>query len=340
MAAAVARVAADPARDLYDAIGDFLADQRLGVDPVNYAFVHRILSQPNGPLAQAVRALTDGGVRLTGRDIETLGGNVQAGAREATAPTERAPANAVELLVAQTQMQVDGFADMVSAMQEEAQDFGRDLAASADALRNHADNRDILRLTAEMVDRVRVSEERLERARQETATLREQLDVARDDARRDPLTDLPNRRGFIEAFTENSATGVPLCLAVCDVDHFKNVNDRFGHAIGDRVLAVLGDSLAEACRGHVVARYGGEEFAVLFVGLDAPAAVAMLEAARERIASRRYRVRENAEPLGAITISAGFVAVSAGEPVEAAFARADALLYQAKANGRNRVVGN
>ena len=339
-AATLRATASDPSRDLYLAIGAFLTDQRLAIDPVNYAFAHRVLSQPNGPLALAVRALTDDGVRLSSRDIEALGGEYRVGGRDAAAAVPEPAGKQADRLVAQTQLQVEGFADMVSAMRDEAQGFGRDLAASADAMRGTEGGHHIVALTAAMIERIHASETRLEAATREANALREQLEEARDDARRDPLTDLPNRRGFVEAFAARSAAGEQLCLAVCDVDHFKLVNDRFGHAIGDRVLSVLGDSLAEACKGHVVSRYGGEEFAILFSGIEPEAARELLDYARGRIASRRYRVRENAEPLGAITFSAGFVAVVPDETIEIAFARADALLYAAKAAGRNCVRGD
>ncbi|WP_448662804.1 GGDEF domain-containing protein [Sphingomonas sp. CJ20] len=331
---------ADAARGLYDRIGAFLADQRLDPDPGNYAFAYHLLADPEGPLARAVHALTDGGVRLTQRDIATLGVEMQPGpaaAAPAATTTQKAQG-----LVARTQMQVEGFADMVSAMRVETEGFGRDLAASAAAISRSTGTGgtaimvdEVARITAAMLARVRSAEARLETATREASELRKKLEEARDNARRDPLTDLPNRRAFEEAYAAQQASGVAVCIAVCDVDHFKSVNDRFGHAVGDRVLKAIGEALTQACAGHLVARYGGEEFAVLFAGIDLAAAADTLDTARATVATRRYRVRESDAPLGEITFSAGLTPVHPDDPYHAAFQRADGLLYAAKSAGRN-----
>jgi diguanylate cyclase len=329
----------DPVWQLYNSIGTFLSDHRLDIDPVNYAFAHRLLSDPKGPLSRAVAAITDGGVRLTARDIISLGSEVHTGPRAADAVESVGKADA---LVARTQMQVEGFADMVDAIRVETQDFGRDLAASAHAMRGSGDAPlaiGIARLAEQMLERVNSAESRLDDATREASALREQLEEARDDARRDPLTGLPNRRGFFESYAECQAAGTPMCVAICDIDRFKHVNDRFGHSVGDRVLAAIAESLVEGCEAHLVARYGGEEFVILFAGIDAKTAQETLDRVRARVAGKRYRIRENSEPLGAVTFSAGFIEVASGEAAEAAITRADALLYAAKSEGRNRVIG-
>lgn len=322
---------------LFDSIGRFLAEHRLSPDPRHYAFAYRVLSDPDGPLAKAVASLTDGGFRLSARDIEALGGEIGALTTPDAPDTAR---KAADGLVAQTQMQVDGFTDMMQAMRDETRGFGRDLAASADAIKRSRDAvgvEEVVRLTGVMLDRVRSAETRLEEATHEASELRAKLEEARDNARRDPLTDLPNRRAFEEAYAAQAASGAPLCIAVCDVDHFKLVNDRFGHAVGDRVLKAIGEALLKACAGHLVARYGGEEFAVLFAGVEPQIALATLEEARSTVAAKRYRLRESDEPLGAVTFSAGLTEASCNEALGTAFARADRLLYAAKDAGRNQL---
>ncbi|MEP9359114.1 GGDEF domain-containing protein [Sphingomonas sp. KR3-1] len=320
----------DAARNLYDRIGEFLVDQRLDPDPANYAFAYQLLANPDGPLARAVHTLTDGGIRLTRRDIETLG---------CDAPVAGTPSATIEKaqgLVAATQMQVEGFQDMVSAMRAETKDFGRDLAASAQAMQSSGgDGIEIGRITATMIERVRSAEERLESANREANELRTKLEEARDNARKDPLTGLPNRRAFEEAYAAKAAAGAKICMAVCDVDHFKSVNDRFGHVVGDRVLKALGEALSDTCKGHLVARYGGEEFVVLFTGLAPKAARDVLDRARVAVSAKRYRLRETDAPLGEITFSAGLSAAEPGEVFGTVFHRADQLCYAAKNGGRN-----
>lgn len=340
LAQAVVSFGTSPESDrLFHAIGHFLADQRLEPNPANFTFAYHILVDPDGPLARAVAALTDGGVRLTARDIGELGGS----ADPTRAQVDPAKSRDVESLVAKTQMQVEGFEDMVRSMHAEARGFGQDLAASAAAIHRSRESDsasmvdEVALLTASMIDRIHRAEARLEQATSEASELRSKLEEARDNARRDPLTDLPNRRAFEEAFSARAQTGEPVLIAVCDVDHFKSVNDRFGHAVGDRVLRAIGAELQKGCSGHLVARHGGEEFAVLFADIDRGAAFALLEAAREAVADKRYRLRETDAPLGEVTFSAGIAETIPGEDLIAAFQRADTLLYAAKNGGRNQV---
>lgn len=328
----------DPARDIYDRIGDFLRDQRLDPAPANYAVAYELFDDPEGPLAQAVHALTDGGVRLTRRDIEMLGVHLDAN------KPDKVVKQRAEGLVARTQIQVEGFEDMMTAMRAETAGFGRDLAASAEAISSATVGTDesmvigeVSRLTGSMLRRVRSAEARLESATREASELRKKLEEARDNARRDPLTELPNRRAFEEAYAAQAASGAPLCIAICDVDHFKSVNDRFGHAVGDRVLKAIGEALTQSCPGQLVARYGGEEFAILFTGMTIDAARATLDTARATVSTKRYRLRESDAPLGEITFSAGLTVTQREDSFQTSFQRADRLLYDAKTAGRNRL---
>jgi diguanylate cyclase len=331
----------DASAELFWRIGEFLRDNHLSPDPLHYAFAYRVLTDTHGPLARAVAHLTDGGVRLSRRDIENLGGEI--GALAPPPPTQEVLRGRSDGLVAQTQMQVEDFTDIVQAMRAETEGFGRDLAASADAIRHRHDALgpetlgvdEVVRITTRMLDRVRSAETRLEAATREATELRARLEEARDNARRDPLTDLPNRRAFEEAYAAQMATGAPVCVAVCDIDHFKRVNDQFGHMVGDRVLKAIGEALRLGCEGHFVARYGGEEFAILFADTPRDTAMATLETARETVAAKRYRLRESDELLGSVTFSAGLTAAAQDEPFGTVFARADALLYAAKHAGRN-----
>ena len=321
---------------LFAAIGDFLCVHGLAPDPAHYSFAHAALTDP--AINAAVERLTDGQVRLTRQEIEQLGGRVSP-LKTAAEPAERRERQAARL-VAETQAQVDGFADLMRSFRHEASGFGRDLVESAAAIRQRPGVTgldEIARITGGMLDRLRDTEGRLARATSETDALRAKLVEAQDTARRDPLTGLANRLAFEEAFTQCRDAGATCCLALCDVDHFKRLNDDHGHAVGDRVLSAIGAELASACDGHLVARHGGEEFAVLISGMPLAAAATLLDRARASLAAKRYRNRESDRPLGQVTFSAGVTAVRADEQADAAFARADRLLYTAKAEGRDRV---
>ncbi len=335
-------------KDLFAEIGAFLAHHGLGPDPAHYSFAHAILSCPDGPTALAVRRMSDNGLRLTCADIQRMGGTAVPGPPvgqdvwqdERSAAEERA-----ETLVAQTRVQVEGFADMVRSMHDDTREFGRDLAErrtsiTAAATLDAIDQ--VVRITDTMLGRIRDTEARLARTSEEVELLRERLTDAQDDARRDSLTDLPNRRAFEEAYDARDSKAGPWCLAICDIDRFKRFNDQHGHAVGDRVLKAVGAMLAEGVQnGHdhnVTARFGGEEFVVLAAGSSLQEGARLLDTVRADVGDRRLRTRDTDKPLGQVTISAGITCIRENEPIDVAFDRADRLLYEAKAGGRDQVV--
>lgn len=159
-------------------------------------------------------------------------------------------------------------------------------------------------------------------------------------AHEDDLTGLKNRRYAHGALAERLAAcppGQTVCVAMADADHFKSVNDRFGHSTGDDVLRRLA-SLLSAGLGpdDFVARLGGEEFLLVMTGRT-EAMAAACEARRQSVEDGPWS--DIAEDL-AVSISIGFAAVGAGEPVSDALARADTALYQSKSSGRNRMTIN
>ena len=166
------------------------------------------------------------------------------------------------------------------------------------------------------------------------ASLQQEL---RDQALRDPLTGLYNRRALAERFADERghqrATGQPLALAVIDVDHFKTINDAHGHAAGDRVLCGLAREMRDALRASdTVFRTGGEEFALLLPNADAENALRRVEALRERVASADLGLAGRT-----VTFSGGVAAVAPGrDTLDSLLHAADAALYAAKAAGRNR----
>jgi diguanylate cyclase (GGDEF)-like protein len=148
----------------------------------------------------------------------------------------------------------------------------------------------------------------------------------------DPLTGLANRRswdGSLEReFARASRAGLPLSVLLCDIDRFKFVNDRLGHAIGDRVLETVAGVLMRRVRtGDLVARIGGDEFAILCADTDLEGAAALAESLRRRIESTDFPER----PDDVITVSIGVAACkSVDATADAAMLRADARLYEAK----------
>jgi len=156
----------------------------------------------------------------------------------------------------------------------------------------------------------------------------------------DELTGLPNRRAFMRRLEDEVARvqryGFPLSFILIDMDHFKAVNDEYGHAAGDEVLRVYSKNILSIFRHHdMVARYGGEEFAVLLPNTDSDGAVRALNKVRRR--ARETRWQSNGTVSDVPTFSAGVSLYKSGESASAFIERADKALYRAKRLGRNRI---
>jgi diguanylate cyclase (GGDEF)-like protein len=175
----------------------------------------------------------------------------------------------------------------------------------------------------------------IERLRAEQLTLRNE-ELARQ-AHMDALTGLPNRRGLDAALAHRiGEERAQFACVLADIDHFKRINDRYSHLVGDEVLRRVGALMREVVRdGDVAARYGGEEFALLLDRVDGRQAVEVCERLRQVIAAQPWE-----QIVGglAVTISLGVVMRRAGDSGEALLGRADGCLYAAKAAGRDRVV--
>jgi diguanylate cyclase len=181
-------------------------------------------------------------------------------------------------------------------------------------------------------------EQRIHAMEEQSAAMEQQMVEQRRLALVDILTQLPNR----SAYEERLAYEVdrwqryrrPLALAICDIDYFKAINDKFGHLAGDKVLKILARTLrARLRRTDFIARYGGEEFVVLLPETELHEALKAVEMIREAVASCPFHFRE--QPLQ-ITLSAGIASFGDGDDATAVFERADRALYRAKECGRNR----
>jgi diguanylate cyclase len=124
-----------------------------------------------------------------------------------------------------------------------------------------------------------------------------------------------------------------------DIDHFKNFNDTWGHLTGDQVLRLVAMSLKQNVKGQdVAARYGGEEFAVILPNTVLRAALTVGDHIRRAVMSKELMKRSTGQNLGRVTISLGCATAHKGDTAQSLIARADACLYAAKRNGRNRVI--
>lgn len=158
-------------------------------------------------------------------------------------------------------------------------------------------------------------------------------------SRIDPLTKLPNRTAYNERIGQElekfRTYERPLSVAVCDIDHFKKVNDTYGHLAGDKALRLLASVFIDSLRNSdFVARYGGEEFIILMPSTPCEEAARVLDKLRAAIAASPFNFKSVPVP---ITVSMGVTEAGIADTAEELFSKADNLLYQAKKQGRNRL---
>jgi diguanylate cyclase (GGDEF)-like protein len=170
--------------------------------------------------------------------------------------------------------------------------------------------------------------------------LRDSMARVHELASRDDLTGALNRRSLFAVLERSLETarveGRPFCVALLDLDHFKSVNDRFGHAVGDTVLREFVRCVARTLRvSDNLGRYGGEEFLLVMADVAAPQAAAAVERLRAAGCARGW---DDVAPGLRVTASAGLAQHVPGESVSQLIDRADAALYEAKRNGRDRLV--
>jgi diguanylate cyclase len=230
-----------------------------------------------------------------------------------------------------------------------AMDLGTDLASLRRHLRTRMDS--IGRHLQDFKDR---EQERSRQARERTDQMRGRMEELEKEARKlhasladekrlsllDALTRIPNRLAYEQRLEDELERfrrfGQPICLATCDIDHFKRVNDSYGHRAGDKVLQVVSECFAASVRStDFVARYGGEEFVFILPGSTLEDAQALMNRIREKVSEVGFHFRGT--PVS-VTVSGGITALRAEDGSDDAFDRADKAMYQAKDSGRNRVI--
>jgi diguanylate cyclase len=255
----------------------------------------------------------------------------------------------------------DGYVDSVNAARDLDQDLRQQVdglnssmqqATDLDSLKSLVENR-LSGLLSTMTnyqrqrderdhlaaDRLQTLVERVASMEQEAKGFRDHLEEQRQKSLLDPLTGLANRAGWSERLELELARwqryGGELLLAVVDIDHFKRINDNYGHLAGDKVLKIIAHELQKRLRKtDFIARFGGEEFVLLITATPVEGGLQLLETLRSGIEACPFHFK--GEPV-TITLSAGISAFAEGELSDQVFERADKALYRAKNAGRNRI---
>ena len=314
-------------------IAEFLTSCRLGITSHNLLIAHSAFSGEDPQLAREI-----GQRRLSGEAITQEWLDEQA-------PSEEQE-SAIRALISQLEDSLDRFAQTAHKARTSTANCNAALAQQVDRAAQTPESlnlADVLGLAHTILDQSRRLEADIRSSEQETRNLRERLARAQRDAEIDHLTGLPNRRAFEAVFDrhyrEAQAAIDHLCVAFCDIDHFKQVNDNHGHETGDRIIQAVAETLDKLINKKChVARHGGEEFVLIFRGLTKAEARAKLDALRENFSERRFVNRKTDDPIGRVTFSGGVADVFAYASPRDALRAADEALYLAKEQGRNAVM--
>lgn len=327
----------------FDAVRTLLARTGLPPEPETYELFYLHVSQSDAALSREMeRALAAGELntdRVKALRRAHLG---DVAAAEVLALVEAAQESANQLAERLDRGHADLKAyDAAIAAEDQALSVSESAHELADLVQR------LRRANATMMQANRRLEADIQAATLETGRLLDRLEAAERSARTDPLTGLLNRRGLVEALKRAKAralkAGLPLAVGLVDIDHFKRVNDQWGHAIGDEVLRCVGGHLQTHARRvageqALAGRHGGEEFLVLLPGLGLHEAAAALDSCRAILARQVLRRADDGASLGRITFSAGVSQMRADDTGDSLIDRADSALYAAKRTGRDRVL--
>jgi diguanylate cyclase len=315
-----------------------MARQTAAYHPVSYSLWYEHVGGINPPLSEVLAARLKENRPLTEDDAYRLHAQFIS-ARDI---------QLVESLEQQLRFLLEDTAQQAALTGEETGRFGQALRNSRSELTGavslegiHYVISQLVHATLTMESSTEALSKKLEASVAEVRVLTEQLKRSQTEALLDPLCGLNNRRGFERAAQEiagadNDIGGTALLLA--DVDHFKRVNDTHGHLLGDKVLRTIAQMMRANIKGRdVAARIGGEEFAILLPNTTLQGALALAEHLRLAVANGRIQKGQGPEVVGSITLSIGVAVALPGATFEALMERADAALYRAKREGRNRV---
>ncbi|MBI5919173.1 MAG: diguanylate cyclase [Nitrosomonadales bacterium] len=306
--------------------------------PLTYAVWYELISGINPALTEASNKLMEGGRKLDDRAIEQLHHNFVSDSKHEESFDAR------QEKINQLLSKLAGF---TAETDKHANQFGNNLQAYGNTLKQDLDPAKLEALignmagdTNKMRGSVQTLQSQLEDSKKEVQKLQRELKSARGEASTDPLTGVLNRRGF-EAKAQTILDDAELiqkglCLLMVDIDHFKKVNDTFGHLLGDKVIQAVATMLKFRVKGQdVVARLGGEEFAVLLPETDLAGARVVAEHIRQGIEKSKIRRLDTQDFIGGITVSLG-ISKYQGNTVVEMLDQADKALYQSKEGGRNR----
>jgi diguanylate cyclase len=318
------------------AIG-FIGTHRLSANPVNYTVCYEYLLNNQPALKLEIEKNIAENIQLTNQMMESWFETFLSD--DGSINLRQSQADLIAIIAK--------LATSTNSAEEQVNQFDQTLRHSEQELADSNNSIDeivsyLLESTQSMQTSIEVMKQEIQDSKQEINVLQDRLENALEEALTDPLTGLSNRKGLSKAIegllSSLEESIVYPSLLMLDIDHFKKVNDTFGHLLGDKVLKVVSDILKNQIKGKDTAsRYGGEEFCILLPETELTDAVKVAENIRQTIEKTRIKRASDNQEICRVTISIGVAHYDPDKTITDWFEQADSALYLSKNGGRNRV---
>lgn len=319
---------------------NYIARYNLSANPVNYTVWYEYVSGKNMKLKKALDHSLDDAKPITDTNVEDL-------YQKYVADGDRI---VISKLLTQISLMLKDITNHVSETDGDLTGHGKalgDLAVQIGEVHDYSDIKNIvdqmLVETKALVKSGKRLQTRMKISSEDLKQLHRELEKSQQEAQTDALTQLINRRGLEKRLEleriRARQNDTSFSLILIDIDHFKRVNDSFGHLVGDSLLRSIAKMLKTHLRKNdIAARYGGEEFLLLLPETGISGAEAVGQKIRKTLASKEWKIKESGKNMGKITVSMGIALYKLNEPEESLIKRVDDALYLAKNNGRDRIV--
>ena len=319
---------------------NYIAKYNLPANPVNYTVWYEYVSGKNLKLKRALDKSIQQDKPISSENIEGL-------YQKYVADGDRI---VISKLLTKISLMLKDISSHVSETEGDLAGHGDALGELAVQVGNAGDINEIKRIvdmmlveTKALVNSGKRLQSRMKVSSKDLRQLRQELEKSQQEAQTDALTSLINRRG-LEKMMELERlrarqNNQPFSIIMADIDHFKRVNDTFGHLVGDSLLkGIAGLIIQNLRKSDLAARYGGEEFFILLseTGLDGANAVA--KKIQKALSTKEWRIKDSGKSMGKISLSMGVALYDLRESEESLVKRADDALFLAKKNGRNMIV--
>lgn len=319
---------------------NYIAKHNLPANPVNYAVWYEYVSGKNMQLKKAIDHSLEKAKPLNNGKLEGL-------YQKYVADGDRI---VISKLLTKISLMLKDISNHVSETEGDLAENGGSLNDLAVQISDAEDFNEIRHIVDQMLvetkgllqsgkrlqTRMKISSEDLKQLQQE-------LEKSQQEAQTDALTGLINRRGLekkleIERIRAKQ-NDLPFSIIMVDIDHFKQVNDTFGHLVGDSLLRSIAHLIKTHLRKNdIAARYGGEEFLILLPETGVEGATIVAQKNRKTLATKEWKLKQSGETMGKITVSMGISLYRFNEPEESLIKRADDALFMAKNKGRDQII--